>query len=82
MKTSAVLVGTAIGDALGAQFETKRFSSPLITGWDGKTYGLNTFHKCRAGQYTDDTAMSKALAESLIEANGFDENIILKNYLK
>lgn len=71
------MVGSAIGDALGMPLEG-------ISRWDLKSvYGgrVNRFqnpkedHPCghlKAGQYTDDTQQTIALAESLIESKGFD----------
>ena len=51
------LVGTAIGDSLGARFEGS--SGPQTV-------------KEMGPRYTDDTAMTIGVAESLIEHNGFD----------
>ena len=35
---SNVLLGTAIGDALGVPFETKLVNNPELVAWDGKTF--------------------------------------------
>jgi len=58
------ILGAAIGDALGAQYEgTARLLPEEIQ------YLLTDPHDLR---YTDDTAMTIALAESLIAFGGFD----------
>jgi ADP-ribosyl-[dinitrogen reductase] hydrolase len=66
MNKIATLVGCAIGDALGNPFEMKPAISPLLTEWDGQFKAGGTFWKGEAGQYTDDTLMSMALAASLV----------------
>ncbi len=58
------IVGTAVGDALGAPFEGRRRVDPdAVRRWasDGATL-----------RWTDDTAMTIGLAESLIASGGFD----------
>lgn len=65
-KTSAVLIGTAIGDSLGMQFETRNWNDPAIMAWDGKSYGSSEFHKLGPGQWTDDTGMALALTASIL----------------
>lgn len=81
MKKIATLVGCAIGDALGNPFEMKPAASPALKGWDGLFKAGGTFWKGEAGQYTDDTLMSMALAASLIEKGGFDPEHVAANYL-
>jgi ADP-ribosyl-[dinitrogen reductase] hydrolase len=57
------LVGLAVGDAIGTTLEFKpRDSSPRLTDM----VGGGPF-RLRAGQWTDDTAMALALADSLAE---------------
>ena len=77
----ATLVGCAIGDALGNPFEMKPAASPFLTKWDGLFKAGGTFWKGEAGQYTDDTLMSMALAASLLEHKGFDAEDVAKKYL-
>jgi ADP-ribosylglycohydrolase len=77
----ATLVGCAIGDALGNPFEMRPMASPLLKQWDGLFKAGGTFWKGEAGQYTDDTLMSIALASSLIEKNGFDPEHVAAQYL-
>lgn len=77
----ATLVGCAIGDALGNPFEMRPFASPMLQGWDGLFKAGGTFWKGEAGQYTDDTLMSIALASSLIANDGFDAEHVAAQYL-
>lgn len=77
----ATLIGCGIGDALGNPFEMKPAASPLLKKWDGLFKAGGTFWKGNAGQYTDDTLMTIALASSLIEQNGFDPAHVAKMYL-
>ena len=71
------LVGAAVGDALGAPFEFQEpglynstFPSPII-GEKGEMIGGGHFNWA-PGEFTDDTQMALALAESLIESGGFN----------
>jgi ADP-ribosyl-[dinitrogen reductase] hydrolase len=69
-----VMVGAAVGDALGAPFEfgpagafRKRFPEPGANEMvGGGVFGW------APGEFTDDTQMGLALAESLLERDGFD----------
>jgi ADP-ribosylglycohydrolase len=63
---SNVLLGTAIGDALGVPFESMLHTNPALEAWDGISFGDSEYHKLTAGQYSDDTQMSIIVAESLI----------------
>lgn len=81
MNKIATLVGCAIGDALGNPFEMKPAVSPLLVRWDGQFKAGGTFWKGEAGQYTDDTLMSIALATSLLEKDGFDPENVLAGYV-
>ncbi len=69
------LVGSAVGDALGAPFEFKpagrysaRFPQPVLGG-RGEMIGGGPW---TAGEFTDDTHMALALAESLLAHGGLD----------
>lgn len=71
------LIGLAVGDALGAAVE---FRSPgsfaPVTGYrDGGQHGLNT------GEWTDDTSMALALADS-IATSGWDLNDQADRYVQ
>jgi ADP-ribosyl-[dinitrogen reductase] hydrolase len=79
--TPAVLVGQAVGDALGMPFEKlgDEVHSDLAT-WDG-SYQPGTWHKLPAGHWTDDTEMAECLATSLHACNGFDGRDVARRYL-
>jgi ADP-ribosyl-[dinitrogen reductase] hydrolase len=68
------LVGAAVGDALGAPFEFKpagtyhaRFPQPVLGG-KAEMIGGGSFHWA-PGEFTDDTQLALALAESLLANN-------------
>lgn len=66
-----MLIEIAIGDAYGAGFEyvkdeVVRASNTL------QGYIQHPRHGLQAGQYTDDTQMSLALAEALVEQSPWD----------
>ena len=72
-----VLLGAAAGDAAGAPFEfggpgqwSARFRSAVHGGF-GEMIGGGAFHWA-PGEFTDDTQMAVALAESLIACGGLD----------
>ncbi|MBU1605936.1 MAG: ADP-ribosylglycohydrolase family protein [Alphaproteobacteria bacterium] len=71
------LVGLAVGDALGTTLEfTTRDSKPRVTEIvGGGPFGLEP------GQWTDDTSMALALADSLIASNGLDETDLIERFL-
>lgn len=77
----ATLVGCAIGDALGNPFEMWHVSKQGLKEWDGQFKAGGTFWVGEAGQYTDDTLMSLALAGSLLEKQGFDKDHVGAQYL-
>lgn len=70
------MLGLAVGDALGATLEFKpRDSYEPLTGIVGEgPFGL------KPGEWTDDTAMALALAESLAECGGLDETDLMKRF--
>lgn len=76
-KFTGSLVGLAIGDALGASVEfLERDSYEEI-----REYRSGGKLNVSLGEYTDDTAMSLCLTQSLIE-DGFDEASQLEHYVK
>jgi ADP-ribosyl-[dinitrogen reductase] hydrolase len=78
---TAVMVGLAVGDALGMPFERSRDAVHKdLPGWGGK-YRPGTYHKLPAGHWTDDTEMATALAESLIAHEGYVVEDAAKRYL-
>jgi ADP-ribosylglycohydrolase len=74
-RSRGTLIGLAVGDALGAAVEFKSPGSfKLVTGYrDGGPHGLN------AGEWTDDTSMALALADSIASA-GWDVNDQARRY--
>lgn len=70
------LLGLACGDAVGTTLEFKsRDTYPALTDMvGGGPFGL------KPGQWTDDTAMALALAESLAERGGLDEQDLLARF--
>jgi ADP-ribosylglycohydrolase len=71
------LIGLAVGDALGAAIEFKSPGSfPVVTGYrSGGPHGL------KAGEWTDDTSMALALADS-IGSVGWDLNDQASRYVE
>jgi ADP-ribosyl-[dinitrogen reductase] hydrolase len=89
-KKSGVLIALAVGDSLGMQFETRNWNDPAILAWNGHSYGSSEFHKLGPGQWTDDTGMSLALTETLINTypglsyyrgRGYYPEIAARSYL-
>lgn len=76
-----VLLGTAIGDALGVPFETHLVNNPHLVNWDGKTFVGSKHHQLEPGQYSDDTQMSLMVAESLIQHQGFNPSDLSQRYV-
>lgn len=70
------LIGLAVGDALGAAVEFKRPGTfPAVTGYrDGGPHHIN------AGQWTDDTSLALALANSIGKGWNIDDQI--REYIK
>lgn len=78
---SNVLLGTAIGDALGVPFETKLVNYQPLIDWDGSTYLGSEHHNLLPGQYSDDTQMSLMVSESLIANSGFNPDDLASKYV-
>lgn len=76
-----VLLGTAVGDALGVPFETKLANYELLVAWDGQSYLGSEHHRLKPGQYSDDTQMSLMVAESLIENHAFNPDDLAERYV-
>lgn len=79
--TINVLVGTAVGDALGVPFETMDSTNKLLVEWDGKTFLGSIHHNLLPAQYSDDTQMSMMVAESLIENGGVNPRDLSNRYV-
>jgi ADP-ribosyl-[dinitrogen reductase] hydrolase len=82
MSKHAVLVGCAIGDSLGLSFEMKGWSYQPLLDWNGAFTPGGTFWKGQAGQYTDDTMMSLALARSLTRNGKYVPSDVAQGYLE
>lgn len=71
------LVGLAVGDALGAAVEFESPGTfPLVTGFRG-----NGPHRLAAGEWTDDTSMALALADSIAHT-GWNLDDQLQRYVR
>jgi poly(ADP-ribose) glycohydrolase ARH3 len=68
------LVGTAIGDALGAGWEGR--------GMSGSEDIVSLAEKLEQLIYTDDTHMTIGIAESLIESKGFNGEHMVQTFIK
>ena len=71
------LLGLAVGDAVGTtlEFKARDTYSPLSDMVGGGPFSLE------AGQWTDDTAMALALADSLVACDGLDEQDLLARFV-
>ena len=76
-RARGALLGLAVGDAVGTTLEFKqRDTYPLLTDMiGGGPFGL------KPGEWTDDTAMALALADSLIANNGLDEADLMRRFV-
>lgn len=75
-RARGALLGLPCGDAVGTTLEFKpRDSYPMLVDM----VGGGPF-RLQPGQWTDDTAMALALAESLAEQNGLDEQDLLARF--
>ena len=84
-RAMGLLVGAAVGDALGAPFEFglagdygRRFPEPVIGGI-GEMVGGGHFDWA-PGEFTDDTQMALALSESLVARGGFDPDDVWERW--
>jgi len=77
-KATGMLVGLAIGDALGAPLE---FQEPREPENHLTEYTTGGEHNVSLGEWTDDTSMALAMAKSLIEKKCFDANDIMNKFL-
>lgn len=76
-RAQGALLGLAIGDAVGTTLEFKaRDSYPMLTDM----VGGGPF-KLKAGEWTDDTAMALALADSLLASETFDEADLMRRFV-
>ncbi|HUX98849.1 MAG TPA: ADP-ribosylglycohydrolase family protein [Candidatus Deferrimicrobium sp.] len=73
------LIGTGVGDALGRPFEG--WSRRQIEAEVGRISELLSNTK-PAGQYTDDTQLTIAIAESLIRSKGFNLGDLMNRFIE
>jgi ADP-ribosyl-[dinitrogen reductase] hydrolase len=71
------LLGLAVGDAVGTtlEFRSRDSYAPLSDMVGGGPFGL------RPGEWTDDTAMALALADSLHGADDLDEHDLMQRFV-
>ncbi|MGQ9546517.1 MAG: ADP-ribosylglycohydrolase family protein [Dehalococcoidia bacterium] len=74
LKFLGCLVGTAVGDALGARREGR--------GMSGSEDIVSLAEKLEQLIYTDDTHMTIGVAQSLIESKGFDGEHMAQTFIK
>ncbi len=79
-KALAAYLGVAIGDALGAtvEFMTPREIAHIYGVHDKITGG--GWLKLKAGQVTDDTEMSLALGQAIIDSRGWDLRTVAESF--
>nr|WP_245215115.1 ADP-ribosylglycohydrolase family protein [Pararoseomonas indoligenes] len=77
-RATGALVGLAVGDALGTTLEfTRRDTAPHHTEMTGGgPFGL------KPGQWTDDTSMALALAESLLVGDTLDPRDLMDRFVR
>lgn len=76
-RAAGALLGLAVGDAVGTtvEFHPRGTFEPLTDMVGGGPFGL------RAGEWTDDTSMALALADSLIKRGVADEADMARRFL-
>jgi ADP-ribosyl-[dinitrogen reductase] hydrolase len=76
-QATGMLLGLAVGDALGATLEfSERDEKPRLT----QMIGGGPFD-LKPGEWTDDTAMALALADSLLSCRGFDAGDLMERFV-
>ena len=72
------LLGLAVGDAVGTtlEFEERDTYEPLTDMIGGGPFGL------KAGQWTDDTSLARALADNLLGRDDLDEKDLLRRFVE
>lgn len=82
----APLTGLAIGDALGMPFETHSFTSEALQSWTDRRFRSGETNELlrnfSPGQWTDDTKMALALANSLVDHLTYNPLAALENYME
>src|SRR5919206_4421230 len=86
-RVAGALVGSAVGDALGAPFEfgpPGAFSARFPTPARGARTEMCGGGVCdrEPGEFTDDTQMALLVATSLVERDGLDEADLFARFLR
>ena len=74
-----MLVELAIGDAYGAAFE---FDGLQIAENDLKDYYQHSLYQLGKGRYTDDTQMTIAVGEALVDGRPYTKELFAEYFLK
>lgn len=77
-KARGMLIGLAIGDALGAPYEFGYTSSKIVELGDEIAHFRD--HRIPKGVWTDDTEMALCLADSILENDGYDSYDVMEKY--
>ena len=77
-RAQGAMLGLAVGDAIGTTLEfTRRDSTPPLTDMvGGGPFCL------QPGEWTDDTAMARALGDSLEDCGGLDEADLMRKFVR
>jgi ADP-ribosyl-[dinitrogen reductase] hydrolase len=74
---AGVIIGLAIGDAMGAPLEG--LPAPAVPV---RSFEAGGIHGVKAGHFTDDTLQAVAIAESLVFCGGFSPEDILRRWMR
>ncbi|XP_058454260.1 ADP-ribosylhydrolase ARH3-like [Malaya genurostris] len=82
-KFRGTLLGSLIGDCCGAPFEGQLMDSgsKLVLKKNLDTLE-GPFFKAPYKKFTDDTAMTRCVANTLLDPNGFSQKLLAKNFVK
>ena len=78
-RARGAMLGLAVGDALGAAVEWLH-PDQIRNRYGGPLRDMVASAPWELGEWTDDTAMAIALAESLADQGGYDENDVFGRY--
>lgn len=82
-RARGMLVGLAVGDALGAPIEFLPSPSDVyIADMGDKIAYFHENYRMPKGAWTDDTSMALCLADSLLECGGYDSYDIMDRYAR
>jgi len=79
-KARGMLIGLAIGDALGAPVQFGNSSKSISDNID-ELKTMHDNHVLPKGVWTDDTSMALCMADSLIECGGYDSYDMMDKYV-